>query len=107
MEYELYEDNIKSLFRYCTSSGCNIEDGSTYSEGSLDISTTAPPETEPLEEEPLEDEFVDDEVEDDVGEEVNDPPVLEINFGSDKTESNSIIITQSLFLLFTTLLVYI
>ena len=75
---------MKSLFRYCTSNGCNIEDGSIYSDGNLDPLQTEPLETETEEE-----------------------PALVIDFGPDEpADSSCFIITQSLIMI-VSLLVYL
>lgn len=79
VEYELYEGNIKSLFRYCTSKGCNIEDGSIYSEGNLDPPQTEAPETEiPDEDTNLATEEVE-----------KEDPALVIDFVPDDSENSS------------------
>ena len=90
---------MKSLFRYCTSNGCNIEDGSIYSDGNLDPLQTEPPETgTPDEPEDLTNL---------VTEEVEEEPALVIDFGPDEPEDSScFIITQSLIMI-VSLLVYL
>ena len=90
---------MKSLFRYCTSNGCNIEDGSIYSDGNLDPLQTEPPETEtPDEPEDLTNL---------VTEEVEEEPALVIDFGPDEPgDSSCFIITQSLIMI-VSLLVYL
>jgi hypothetical protein len=89
------------LFRYCTSNGCNIEDGSIYSEGNLDPPQTEAPETE-----------VTDEAEDlanSVTEEIEkEEPALVIDFGPDDSDDSSCLtITQSLLLIASLLFVYV
>ena len=95
----MYEGNIKSLFRYCTSNGCNIEDGSIYSEGNLD-----PPQTEaPVTESVSETNLVTEEVE-------KEEPALVIDFGPDDSESDDsscLLFTQSLLLIASLLFVYV
>ena len=68
------------MFRYCTSNGCNIQDGSIYSEGNLDPPQTEPPETEAPEPEDLTGL---------VTEEVEEEPALVIDFGPDESEESS------------------
>ena len=79
------------MFRYCTSNGCNIQDGSIYSEGNLNPPQTEPPETESPEP---------DELAGSVTEEVEEEePALVIDFGPDETEESSSSMTiQSLLL---------
>ena len=78
------------MFRYCTSNGCNIQDGSIYSEGNLDPPQTEPPETEAPEPEDLTDLVTEVEEEE---------PALVIEFGPDEPEESSSSMTiQSLFL---------
>ena len=77
------------MFRYCTSNGCNIEDGSIYSEGNLDpLETEAPEADEP------EDLLVTEEVE-------KEEPALVIDFGPDEPDDDSscLAIAQSLLLI--------
>ena len=78
------------MFRYCTSNGCNIQDGSIYSEGNLNPPQTDPPETEAPEP---------DDLAGVVTEEVEEEPALVIDFGPDETEESSSSMTiQSLLL---------
>ena len=78
------------MFRYCTSNGCNIQDGSIYSEGNLDPPQTEPPETEAPEPEDLTDLVTEVEEEE---------PALVIEFGPDEPEESSSSMTiQSLLL---------
>ena len=87
------------MFRYCTSNGCNIEDGSIYSEGNLDPPQTEAPETD-----------VPDEAEDltnlVTGVE-KEEPALVIDFGPDSDDSSCLTITQSLLLIASLLFVYV
>ena len=80
------------MFRYCTSNGCNIEDGSIYSEGNLDPPETEAPETEIPDE--SEDILVTEEVE-------KEEPALVIDFGPDEPDDDSscLAIAQSLLLI--------
>ena len=79
------------MFRYCTSNGCNIQDGSIYSEGNLNPPQTEPPETESPEP---------DDLAGSVTEEVEEEePALVIDFGPDEPEESSSSMTiQSLLL---------
>ena len=78
------------MFRYCTSNGCNIQDGSIYSEGNLNPPQTDPPETEAPEP---------DDLAGVVTEEVEEEPALVIDFGPDESEESSSSMTiQSLLL---------
>ena len=79
------------MFRYCTSNGCNIEDGSIYSEGNLDPLETEAPETE-----------IPDVPEDILVTEVEkEEPALVIDFGPDEPDEDSscLAIAQSLLLI--------
>ena len=80
------------MFRYCTSNGCNIEDGSIYSEGNLDPLETEAPETE-----------IPDEPEDILltEEDEKEEPALVIDFGPDEPDDDSscLAIAQSLLLI--------
>ena len=89
------------MFRYCTSNGCNIEDGSIYSEGNLDPLQTEATETEkPDEPEDLTN-IATEEVE-------KEEPALVIDFGPDESDDSScLIITQSLLLIVSLLFVYL
>jgi len=83
------------LFRYCTSKGCNIEDGSIYSEGNLDLPQTEAPETEiPYEDTNLATEEVE-----------KEDPALVIDFVPDDSENSSCVLIPLSFLLITLLFV--
>ena len=89
------------MFRYCTSNGCNIEDGSIYSEGNLDPLQTEATETEKPEEPEDLTNLATDEVE-------KEEPALVIDFGPDDSDDSSCLtITQSLLLIVSLLFVYV